>query len=153
MEKRPLFNSKDKPPIDSSLVGTQVRFRHPADHPATKAGQLRQLPPDEKMMCALRKVLAQMTDASGGELRYFVMGDKVRVLDRDDQPGAKDGEPGSYVRHGRCQIGLSHKDGSAATKMVEFVVSYTDSKDRMGLPDVQIDDPTSIDELPANTEL
>ena len=148
-----LFNTKRPGEIDSSRIPTHVNFMFHKNAPQRQRGELRQLTPEEKMLCALRKVLAQMSADSGGEQRYFVAGDQCRILDRHVSPGAKEGEAGSYRFKGRCQIGVSHKSGEGSFKVVEFVVSFRDVEDSMGLPDVDYFDETTLEELDPRTTL
>lgn len=139
------------PPPD--LVSTHINFQHRPGDRRRKRGELRQLSPEEKMLCALRKVLAQMSHNAGGRARYFTIGDKCRIHARHVSPGAKDGDPGTYRFSGRCQLGVAHATGDSVTKMIEFNISFRDIKDAMGLPDVEYFEPTTVDELPPNTPL
>lgn len=147
--RRSLFDSKSKGSLDPSLQPTHVSFLHGAGDTRRKKGELRQLSPEEKAVCALRKVLAKMSTRT----RYFLIGSQYRVLDRQISPGAKAGEPGTYRFRGRCQMGVAHHSGEAAVKMIEFVVSFRDTQDSMGLPDIAYFDPTTIDEIPPSTPL
>jgi hypothetical protein len=142
-----LFNSKQTNGADATLVSTRVRFTFHPNAPHRTKGELRQLAPEEKAMCALRKVFAQMSADTGGERRYFIVGEACRILERQVSPGAKEGDPGSYLFRGRCPMGIAHKNGDHSLKMIEFVVSFRDIEDAMGLPDVDYFDPTTIDEI------
>jgi len=151
--RRELFNAKN-PPAESAgdLVKSTVNYMFSGNAAKKKKGELRKLSADEKMLCALRKVLAQMSNDGAGT-RYFIDGAQVRVLNRTDSEGAKAGEPSTYHRQGTCRLGLAHKTGEASYKMASFEVSYRDTVDTLGLPDVTYFDPTSIEELPAGSQL
>ena len=142
--RQPLFSSQNAAPSDLDLVKTRVNFLHHPDDARRRRGELRSLTPDEKMLCALRKVLSKMSSDSGGHERYFVVSPHCRVL-------ARQGDAGTYRTKGRCQIGIAHGSGEAAFKMIEFDVSFRDTEDAMGLPDVDYFDPTHIDEIDPRT--
>ncbi len=116
--RRSLFDSKAKGSNDPNLVSTHVNFLHGRNDPRRKKGDLRKLSSDEKAICALRKVLAKMSTKE----RYFLIGSHCRIVDRQESPGAKEGEPGTYRFRGRCQIGVAHASGETAVKMIAFVV-------------------------------
>jgi hypothetical protein len=154
MERRErLFNSKQKSTVDSNLIDTHVQFVFSKTDSGRVKGELRKLSPEQKMLCALRKVLADMSTGTRGERRYSVAGTKCRVIDRELTPGAKDGEPGSYRFRGRCKMGIAHKSGPPSEKMIEFVVSFRDTEDEMGQPDVEYFDETTIEEIDPRTPL
>ena len=151
--RRELFNAK-KPPAQegSDLVKSTVNYMFAGDD-AKKKGELRKLSADEKMLCALRKVLASMSNEGSGAVRYFIDGAQVRVTSRTDSAGAKKDEPSTYHRRGTCRLGLAHKSGEASYKMASFEISFRDAVDQLGLPDVAYFNPTSIEELPTGTPL
>lgn len=137
----------------SDLVPTHVNFMHGRQDRRRPPGELRQLQPEEKMLCALRKVLAHMSAEAGGKARYFIVGTECRVRERHVSPGAKKGDPGTCRFAGRCEVGVAHASGEAAFKMIDFTVSFRDVEDPMGLPDVEYFDPTTVDEIDSATPL
>ncbi len=147
MERREqLFNSNRKGADDSSLVPIQVNFH---DASRRKQGQLRTLPPEEKALCAVRKALAQMCTR---EQRYFLAGTHCRLFNVQVSPGAKGGDPGTYRFSGRCILGVAHHTGQYAEQKVEFVLSFRDAEDSLGLPTVEFFD-TVIDQVDPRTPL
>ena len=148
-----LFSSKQSNGNDSNLMSTRVRFTFQKGDPNRRKGELRKLSPEEKAVCALRKVFAKMSADCGGERRYFVVSDKWRMLDRRISPGAKAGDPDSYQFRGRCPMGIAHKHCGDSLKMIEFVVSFRDVEDASGLADVEYFAPTTIDEVDPRTTL
>ena len=142
-----LFNANREQTDDADLIDTHVNFQFRKEDPRRKKGELRALSVDEKALCALRKVLADMSANAGGKQRYFIASPQCRILDRHVSPGAKEGDPGSYRVKGRCQIGITHAGGEASHKMAEFTLSFRDTEDAMGLPDVQYEHPTTVDLL------
>jgi hypothetical protein len=147
-----LFNAKPANGGDASLASTRVRFQFGRSDPARKKGELRQLSPEEKAMCALRKVFAKMSAETLGKQRFSVVGDQWRVLERHVFPGAKSGDPGSYRFRGRCLMAIAHTDGDSL-KMVEFEVSFRDVENDLGLADVEYIDPTTVDEIDPRASL
>jgi hypothetical protein len=148
-----LFAATNGGDSTSNLISTHVNFLRGRDDRRRRRGELRQLAPEEKMLCALRQVLAQMSTDTGGKARYFVLGSECRLHQRHVSPGAKDGDPGTYRFSGRCRIGVVHASGDTVKKMIDFTVSFRDAEDSMGLPTVEYFDPTTIDELDAATPL
>ena len=144
-----LFSSKQRPPADTELIGTGVK--HQVDR---QKKTLRELSFDEKLLCALRLVLANMSDeAEVKGTRYFIGGEQVRVTERRTSPGVKEGDPSTYYAEGRCQMGVSHADGGAGFRMVEFKISFHDTEDANGLRTVNYFDPTSLDGISNNIAL
>jgi len=137
----------------TDLVPIHVNFTFNRDDRRRKRGELRQLAPEEKMLCALRKVLADMSQESGGHTRYFLVGTVCRIVDRQVSPGAKQGDPGTYRFGGRCELGVAHASGEIARSTAEFMVSFRDTEDPMGLADVAYFEPTTIDQLDSRTPL
>lgn len=143
--KEQLFNSK-KGSVESSMISATVKFRH-----NKKKGLIEPLRPQEKMLCALRKVLTAMSD--GGNCRYFIANNKVQLLKAPSTTQGKPGEAQSYYAKGRFRAGVCLPDGASSSKILEFEISYRDVVDDRGLADVEYFDPTSIDVLPKNTPM
>ena len=104
------------------------------------------------MLCALRKVLAKLSNENSNGCRYYIADNQVQIVSAPTAPTAKDGEAKTYFARGRCKLGVTHGT-HITTKMIEFSITYRDCKDSLGLDDVEFIDPTSIDELPKSTAL
>lgn len=139
-----MFNTQSKPP-PSTVIPATVKFVH-----NKKKGMIEPLKPQEKMLCALRKCLAVMSDKSPDKTRYYIAGNKIQLLQEPTESPAKEGEGRSYRASGRCRLGVCHPAGHHTTKYIEFSISYRDIVDDRGLADVQYFDPTTIDELERN---
>lgn len=139
--KEQLFNAKKKP-SGSSVIPATVRFKH-----NKKKGSIDPLSPQEKMLCALRKVLGDMSSGGG---RWFIMGNKVKLTQVPTTTEGKPGGPQSYRAAGRCKVGVA-QGKSLVTKYIEFSISYRDVVDDRGLADVVYFDPTTVDELARTT--
>jgi len=142
-----LFNAKKKAP-DSTVIPSTIRFKL-----NKKKGLLDPLQPHEKMLCALRKALADMSDGDQRGCRYFIANGKVQMLKMPTTTAGKKGEAQSYNARGRCRVGVCHPDDKSSSIIVEFSISYRDIVDDRGLADVEYFDPTTIDMLPKNTPL
>ena len=138
-----LFKTQQPPPA-SNIIPATVQFRH-----NKKKGMIEPLSSQEKMLCALRKCLAVMSDKSGN-VRYYIAGNKVQVIQEPVGSPARDGEGRSYRAVGRCRLGVCHADDSHTTKFVEFTINFRDTVDDRGMSDVAYFDPTIIDELERN---
>lgn len=130
------------------MIPATVKFRH-----NKKKGLVEPLKPHEKMLCALRKVLAKMSDANEDGCRFFIAGNKVQVVKSPTTTKGKRGEAQSYHAKGRCRLGVCHKAGHSSSKLIAFEISFRDVVDDRGLADVEYFDPTVIDELARNTPL
>lgn len=142
--KEALFNAKKGSPGHDVIPAT---VKHQIDK---KKRRLRPLSGEEKMLCALRKVLAAMSDGNEHGCRYYIAGNKVQLTQRPKTTAGKKGEPQSYTAAGRCKIGVCHAS-HATFKVIEFKISYRDILDDRGLADVEYFDPTTIDELARDT--
>lgn len=145
-KKTNLMTSKTSS-ADTGLISPTVRFQH-----NRRKGLIEPLSAQEKMLCALRKALAHMSDSDPHGCRYYISG-KVKILQAPRTTQGKEGEPQSYRARGRCRVRLCHPQGHTSSKVIAFDISYRDVKDEMGLADVQYFDPTTIDELPRNTPI
>jgi hypothetical protein len=145
--KDQLFSAK-KRASDSSVIPATVSFRH-----NRKKGFIEPLRPHEKMLCALRKVLAQMSDADENGCRYYIANNKVQILKAPSATSGKPGEAKSYHAKGRCRVGVTHPQNHISHKVLEFEISFRDVIDDRGLADVEFFEPTVIDELPRNTPI
>ena len=112
-----------------------------------KRRALRQQSPYEKMLCVFRKILAEMSDADENRCRYYIANNKVQVLRMPSAPAGRTDQPGTYQGAGRAKLGVLHPKGHTSTKYVEFSISFKDTVDERGLPDVVYVDPTTIDEI------
>ena len=138
--KQQLFSTKNKPASTGMGVSTKVKFE--VDK---KTKTMKTMSPEQKMICAVRKILATMSDA---EKRYYIEGTTVSLdAPVETFPGSKEGEPSTYRARGHCKLGISHTTGNVSYQNVKFEVSFRDSKDSLGLPDVSTIDPSSIDEI------
>jgi hypothetical protein len=132
-----LFSAK-KTSAASNVIPATVRFKIDK-----KKGRLDPLPPEQKMLCALRKVLSSM---SGREERWCIMGNKVEITSPPSTTEGKPGGPQSYRAAGRCKVAVMRGDGMV-TKFIQFSISYRDTLDALGIADVEYFDPTVIDEI------
>jgi hypothetical protein len=142
-----LFNAKKGSPIPNQ-VSTTVKFKLDK-----KKGRLVPHSAKEKMVCALRKVLAAMSDQDENGCRFYIDGKTLHVTRPPTASEARPGEPRSYKAAGRCRVGVCHPAGHKSSKVIEFSISFRDTKDDRGLDDIEFFDPTTIDELPRNTPL
>lgn len=142
--RREIFSSQ-KPPPPTNIIPATVRFKH-----NRKKGLIEPLSAQEKMLCALRKCLAEMSDKSSTKVRYYIAGNKVQLLQEPTASPAKEGEGRTYRARGRCRLGVCHAEGHHTTKFVEFAISYRDTVDDRGMADVQYFEPTTIDEIERN---
>lgn len=143
--KEVLFNAR-KRSTDSSVIPATVTYRH-----NRRKGLVEALKPNEKMLCALRKVLTMMSDDDENGCRYYIANNKVQILKAPSTTKGKKGEVQSYHAKGRCRVGAVHPAGHATSKVIEFEISFRDVVDERGMADVEFFDPTVIDELQRNT--
>jgi hypothetical protein len=136
-----MFTSQ-RPTPATNVIPATVKFKH-----NKKKGMLEPLSAQEKMLCALRKCLAEMSDKDTNGCRYYIAGNRVQVVTAPVESPAKDGEGRSYRAVGRCRLGVCHQAGHHTTKFIEFTISYRDVVDDRGMSDVVYMDPTIIDEL------
>jgi len=144
--RRQLFGANQKSSGEDIIPAT-VKFRIDK-----KKGRIKPLSSEEKMLCALRKVLASMSDANDHGCRYYIDRQKVQLTKRPAS-SSDDGSKRSYSAAGRCRLGVCHPEGHKSSMFVEFKISFKDIVDERGLPDVAFFDPTTIDELPRNSPL
>ena len=126
----------------TNVIPATVKFKH-----NRKKGIVDPLSSQEKMLCALRKCLTEMSNKDPEGRRYYIAGNKVQVTVAPVESPAKDGEGRSYRASGRCRLGVCHAEGHHTTKFIEFSISYRDQIDEHGMSDVVYMDPTLIDEL------
>jgi hypothetical protein len=138
-----LFSAK-KPPPGSAMIPATVRFRH-----NKKKGLIEPLGAQEKMLCALRKVFADM---SNKDERWCIVGNQVQILGAPTTTEGKPKGPQSYRASGRCKVAIMRSDGMTS-KLIEFSISYKDVVDDRGLADVIYFDPTTVDEVPRNSPI
>lgn len=139
--KEQLFQAKQANKT-TSIISATVKFKH------NKAkGLIEDLAPQEKMLCALRKVLASMSNNNSDGCRYYIANNKVQLLEAPSSSPGKKGEARTYKASGRCKVGVAHKEGHTTTMFVEFSISYRDVVDDRGLADIEYFDPTSIDKI------
>jgi len=144
--RKEMFSAQKKAPTTNVIPAT-VNYRLDK-----KAKALVELSPSEKMLCALRKALTKMSDASGG-CRYYIANNKVQVLAAPAAPAGKAGDSRTFSARGRCRLGVCHPGGHASSMLVEFTITFRETFDDRGLPDVEFIDPTTIDELPRGTPI
>ena len=108
--------------------------------------------PEQKMVIALKKVLAEMSDDNETKCRFYIADDKVKITRRPFNTGNTN-EPQSYFAEGRCKVGVCHPEGHKSSKVIAFSITFKDTKDDLGLDDVAFIQPTTIDTLPSNTRI
>lgn len=145
--RKQLFDAK-KMPSDPSLIPTTVSFK--LDRPN---GRLHALKPTEKLVCALRRVLAEMSRADGSGCRYYLDGENVQLLSAPTSSEGKPGEAKTYRASGRAKVGVCHPQGHKSSKLIQFKITFRDTKDNLGLDDVSFLGDTIIEELPRDTPL
>ncbi|KKM62047.1 hypothetical protein LCGC14_1525600 [marine sediment metagenome] len=135
---------------DQNMISVMVK--RTVNKKGPERGTLEPLSRDEKMLCALRKALA---NKSGLEetlgARYYIAGDGLYVTGRGGGAHAR-GQAGSYTATGRFKLGIVVKD-RAAFRIAKFSITYKDVEDDRGIADVDYVDPTIIDLLPKNASL
>lgn len=141
-----------KPPADDAgdpnLIPATVKRR--VDR---RAGKLNELNRDEKMLCALRKALSSKSGLEEMKnARYFISSENVYVMSRGGGAQAKEGELSTYTASGRFKMGIIYPK-STAYRMAQFSITYRDTVDDRGLPDVKWIEPTTIDWLPTRAQL
>lgn len=141
-----LFNAKNKTSSTVTVIPATVQFNHDK-----KLGEIKPLQAHEKMLCALRKCLAKMSDGDGGQRRYYIANNKVQILDAPSSTAGKAGEARSYRARGRCKLGVCLPDNTTKMLMVEFTISFRDTIDDRGMADVEYFDPTTIDVIGKDT--
>lgn len=139
----PRVSKKATPSTPGNIIPHTVRFLGQAGAKGKKPPRVRVLSQDEKMLCALRRVLAKMSESDGG-VRYFIAS-PVEVMQRTGGTGLKPGEPGSYGAQGKFTLGGVHAEGHSSHRAVKFSIHFKDTKNHYGQPDVAYVDPTSID--------
>ncbi len=137
--KEQLFNAT-KGQRAINVVPATIKFVH-----NKKKGIIEPLSSQEKMLCALRKCLAEMSNKSPDGCRYYIAGNKVEVTQTPLTTDGKKGGVQSYRAAGRCRLGVAHAAGHVTSTFVEFTISYKDTVDDRGLADVVYFDPTTID--------
>ena len=145
--RKSLFRGKANKSTDASVIPSTVRFQHDK-----KTGVVKPLTPNEKMLCALRRVLADMSEAEENGCRYFISG-KIQVVRSPVDTPAKEGEAKSYNGKGRCLVRRCHPEGHTSSMVIEFDIAFRDTLDEMGLADVEYTEATTIDEIPPGTSL
>jgi len=104
---------------------------------------------DQKMLCALRKVLVAVSERSEDNQRFFLSGETMRVDERSSSPGAKEGDPGTYHAKGSFRLGVIHPGkGGVTYKQAAFDIHFRDTIDDRGFSDVEYDDNTTVDIAP-----
>jgi len=146
--KQQLFEAKKKT-TGPDMIPSTVSFKLDK-----KKGALKPMSAEEKMVCALRKVLTDMSDGDTNRCRYYI-DSQIKPIRRPAFTRAANGGPTTYRAAGICKVGVCHPQGYKSSKIIQFDISYRDVKDSKGQPDVEYMDPTTIDELskksPVNT--
>jgi hypothetical protein len=142
-----LFEANKKPSQSDSIPAT-VRFTIDK-----KKRMMKALTPEGKMLVGLRKALAKMSDKNTHGCRFYIDNNRVQMLKRPSSAGGRVGEKATYSASGRCKVGVCHPEGHKSSKVIEFSITFRDTEDSLGLPDVDFFDPTTIDELPRNTQI
>lgn len=141
--KTALFGGSKTKPGHPTTVSAKVDFKV---DPKTK--MMKPMPATQKLICALRKVLAQMSDSKA---RYWISDNAVQLT----SPLTESGPSGkaTYQASGRARLGVGHANNETSSVVVEFTISFRDSKDDMGLPDVAVDPETEVNQLPPDTAI
>lgn len=141
MQRRSMFTTNKEPVRDNTILAT-TKFELDK-----QAKRLKALAPNDKMKCAVRKILTDMSDRDEEGRRYFILSRRIEVL-KEPSPGpARSGEPQTYSGKGRFKMGVSLPTGEMARRDVEFGVSFRDTVDDRGLPDVVYIEPSYIDDI------
>jgi len=146
--RREMLFEANKKPAQSDTIPATVRFTIDK-----KKRMMKALTPEGKMLCALRKALAKMSDGEPHGCRFYIDNNEVQILRPPTGSGGRAGEAQSFTASGRCKLGVCHPEGHKSSKVIEFSISFRDTKDELGLDDVEFFDPTTIDELPRNTQI
>ena len=112
-------------PVSSDVIPATVK--HEIDK---SRKELRILTPEEKMLCALRKALADMSD---GKENFYIAENKVQLTRRPTTTEGKKGEPQSYQAAGRCKVGICREENTVSFKVIGFRISYRDIMKATGL--------------------
>jgi len=143
--RKELFAAKKKSP-GSTVIPATVTFRHDK-----RQGRLHPLSMREKMIVAVKKILATMSDDDENGCRFYVDNNKIQVLREPSGSDARAGEARTYRASGRCAVGVCHPQGRKSSKIIQFDITYRDIKDARGLDDIEWIDPSTVEELPRNT--
>lgn len=141
MQRRSMFSAKEAPKV-ADVIPAKVTFEIDK-----RRKQMKEMSPHGKMLCALRKVLTDLSDNDEHGRRYFIKNDMVQMLSGPDGAGGKAGENRTYRATGRCRLGVTLPTGELTTKAVQFSITFRDTKDDRGLPDVVYIPPTTVDDL------
>lgn len=134
--KEQLFSTQKKT-VDPAIVSSRVR------HVEDKSGaKVRDLSSIEKMLCALRKVLAE---SSAPGARYYISSDNVKITKAPEPSDPK--VKRTYTAAGYCRLGVHAPDNTVTFKSAEFNITFRDIVDSRGLPDVEHIDPTTLELL------
>lgn len=145
--RKELFAAKKKSP-ETTVIPATVAFRIDK-----KQGRLKPHTAREKMVIALKKILAAMSDGDDHGCRYYVDNNKIQILREPTSSAARPGERQTYRAAGRCAVGVCHPDSRKTSKIIQFDISFRDRKDERGIDDVEWIDPSVIEELPRNTPI
>lgn len=133
----------------ANMIPATVKFVHDK-----RAGKINPLKPHEKMLCALRKALAAMSNDDETGRRFFIMNNQVELLQAPQTTDGKVGGPQTYRASGRCKLGMAHPDGHMTSMIAAFTITFRDAVDDRGLADIKYIEPTTIDAIdgsdPAN---
>jgi len=143
--RKQLFSSSTAR-VEPNLVPSTVKFV--LDR---KAGKIKPLAPTEKMVVALRKVLAYMSDHDEDGCRYYIDHDQVRVTKAPSASEGKEGEARTYKAAGTCKVGVCHPRNTKTSMVVQFDLTFRDTVDDLGLADVQWIDPSTVVEIPRDS--
>lgn len=143
--RKELFAAKKKSP-ESTVIPATVAFRIDK-----KQGRLKPHTAREKMVIALKKILAVMSDKDENGCRYYVDNNRIHILSEPTASAARPGERQTYRASGRCAVGVCHPGDRKTSKIIQFDIAFRDTKDARGLDDVEWIDPSVVEELPRNT--
>jgi hypothetical protein len=138
IRKTALYRTASPPPETNTIPAT-VRFRH-----NKRQGIIEPLSANEKLICALRKVLTEMSDQDG-RCRYYIADNQVKLTQRPVASEGRAGEPQTHRAAGRCKVRVCHPEGHTSSMQIQFAITFRDSEDEYGLPDVEYIEPTTVD--------
>lgn len=144
--KEMLFDAGQKPSMTDVVPAKVV---HKIDK---SKGALEIKTPEQKMVIALKKVLAEMSDDNIERCRFYIADNKIKITQRPFDTGEA-GTPQSYFAEGRCKVGICHPEGHKSSKVIAFSITFKDVKDDLELDDVEFIQPTTVDTLPKSTRI
>lgn len=136
---------------DPEIIKT--KFKRYVEKKGKRRGTLNELTSEAKVSAAITKALAIQSGTD--KANYYVASDELWCPKLEVTPGTMDPKTrrrmGSYKAQGRFKLGKLFGD-DLSTSMIDFRITFRDSSDEMGLPDLVIEEAT-MNELPKGTPL